>query len=166
MTLRLGLEGTDLAWPREPGDTVPRSALRAGIGPPCSCDAGACGRAELPSGELRHPRADPPALTDEDRARNRWLGCQAHPLSDGALEARPDPAAALPPRPLRRRGTLLSAAPRSHDMAEFAFRATGDALLAEHEVYLAGPPLRSQAIQLALHAAGVPRAQLHFDEFT
>lgn len=125
-TIRLA--GHDLAWACAPGDTVLRSALRAGVGMSYSCNTGSCGncRFELLEGEVAHLRADPPAWTDKDRARNRWLGCQATPLSDCTVRFRPDPAAALPVRPALRDGTLLSVAPLSHDISEFAFRVTGD----------------------------------------
>lgn len=126
--MKISLAGTDLAWACEDGDTVLRSALRAGVGLPYSCNTGACGncKVELVSGELAHLRENPPALTEKDRARGRWLGCQATPLGDCVLKARPDPAAALRVRPARREGVLLSVTPLSHDIAEFTFRVTGN----------------------------------------
>lgn len=48
-----------------------------------------------------------------------------------------------------------------HDVARERF---GDRL-PEFEIYFAGPPLMAQALQAMLHEAGVPPAQVHFDEF-
>lgn len=122
------LSGSDTAWTCGPGDTVLRSALRAGVGMSYSCNTGSCGncRFELLEGEVAHDRADPPAWTDKDRARNRWLGCQAAPLGDCVVKFRPDPSAALPIRPAMRDATLVSITALGHDMAEFAFRVGGE----------------------------------------
>lgn len=48
-----------------------------------------------------------------------------------------------------------------HDVARDLF---GDRLL-EHEVYFAGPPAMSQAVQKLMVEAKVPPAQVHFDQF-
>jgi toluene monooxygenase electron transfer component len=37
--------------------------------------------------------------------------------------------------------------------------------LAAHEIYFAGPAVMAAAMQAMLHGAGVPPAQVHFDEF-
>lgn len=125
-TIRLA--GSDTAWSCPEGDTILRSALRAGVGMSYSCNTGSCGncRFELVEGEVAHRRADPPAWTEKDRARKRWLGCQATPLGDCVVKFRPDPVAALAVRPAPREGNLLSMTPLGHDMAEFTFRIGGD----------------------------------------
>ena len=125
-TIRLA--GSAHAWSCATGDTVLRSALRAGIGMSYSCNVGSCGncRFELLSGEVAHQREAPPAWTEKDRARNRFLGGQAQPAGDCTINFRPDPAAALPVRPALREGVLVSARPLNHDITEFAFRVTGD----------------------------------------
>ena len=80
-TIRLA--GNDTTFDCAPGDTILRAALRAGVGMSYSCNVGSCGncRFELIDGEVTHLRANPPGWTDKDRARNRWLGCQAQPGS-------------------------------------------------------------------------------------
>jgi toluene monooxygenase electron transfer component len=122
------LAGTDRTVPCAPGDTVLRACLRDGVGMSYSCNTGACGncRFDLVAGEVRHLRPDPPAWSERDRARGRWLGCQAAPQGDVTVRFRPDPAAALRLRPARREGRLVAAAALSHDMAEFAFAVDGD----------------------------------------
>ena len=47
-----------------------------------------------------------------------------------------------------------------HEMADELF----GAVLAEHEIYFAGPPAMAQAVQRMLHAR-VPPAQVHYDAF-
>jgi len=48
-----------------------------------------------------------------------------------------------------------------HDVADGML---GDALR-DAEIYFAGPSVMATAVQVALHARGVPAAQIHFDEF-
>lgn len=113
-------------------DTILRSALRAGLGASYACNVGACGscRFELKAGEVEHLRPDAPAWTDRDRARDRFLGCQARPLGDCTIKLRLDPAAAPVHRPARRVGRLTSVAHLTHDLSEFRFDIDGpDAFL-------------------------------------
>ena len=74
----------------EDGDTILRAALRAGVGMPYSCNTGSCGncRFDLVEGSVRHLRADPPAWSERDLKRNRWLGCQATPDGDCRVKFR------------------------------------------------------------------------------
>ncbi len=122
------LAADDRTFPCEAGDTVLRAALRSGVGMSYSCNTGACGncRFELVDGEVEHLRADPPAWTDKDRARNRYLGCQAAPRGDCTVKFREDPAAVPKIAPRRRRGALLGRTDLSRDFAEFAIRVDGD----------------------------------------
>lgn len=118
----------DGAFDCAPGDTILRAALRAGVGMSYSCNTGACGtcRFTLLDGTVTHQRADAPAWTEKDRARGRWLGCQAEPQGDCRVSFRPDPAAVLPVRPAPRQGVLVARRDLNHDIAEFAIRVTGD----------------------------------------
>ena len=111
-----------------PGDTVLRAALRAGIGMPYSCNVGSCGncRFELKAGEVKHLRADPPAWSEKDLKRNRFLGCQAEPKGDCTVKFRPDPAMAVGPRPQRREGEIVGRTQITRDITEFAIRVEGD----------------------------------------
>jgi toluene monooxygenase electron transfer component len=125
---RISLSDGDEAFECAPGDTILRAALRAGVGMSYSCNVGSCGncRFELLEGHVTHLRQAPPAWTEKDRARNRWLGCQAAPEGDCRVKFRRDPAAVLPVRPAPRTGVLVARRDLNHDIAEFAIRVTGD----------------------------------------
>jgi len=108
-------------------DTILRAALRAGLGMGYSCNSGSCGncRFEMVDGAVEHVRADPPAWTDRDKKRNRWLGCQSRPLSDCAIKVRLDPAYESEHPPVRMTGRLTEVTELTHDMSEFAFVLSG-----------------------------------------
>ena len=61
---QISVKGTDIAWSCEPGDTVMRSALRAGLGFPYECNVGSCGncRFDLLEGDIEELRKEPPGL--------------------------------------------------------------------------------------------------------
>jgi len=109
-------------------DTVMRAALRAGLGFPYECNVGACGncRFELIEGTVTHRRTDPPAWTERDRRRNRWLGCQSRPDGDCRIKVRLDARYVSVHKPKRRELRLTGAIPITHDISEFRFE-TGDA---------------------------------------
>lgn len=114
------------------GDTILRAALRAGLGMPYACNVGSCGncRFELLEGEVEHQRSDPPAWSERDLKRNRWLGCQALPKGACRIKFRADDAYVPAHPPARRQAELLSVTPLTHDISEFAFRIEGsDAFL-------------------------------------
>ena len=108
----------------EDGDTILRAALRAGIGMPYSCNTGSCGncRFDLLEGSVRHLREDAPAWSERDLKRNRWLGCQAVPEGDCRVKFRTMDGYVPPVRPEARGAELVSAAPLTRDISEFAFR--------------------------------------------
>ena len=118
------LAGTDLSWPCEDGDTVLRSAIRAGLGFPYECNVGSCGncRFDLVEGDVTHLRADPPGLNERDRQRGRRLGCQARPNGDCTVKARLMPHYVSRFRPVRQQATLTGTEDLTHDMREFRFR--------------------------------------------
>lgn len=121
------LQGTDTKFDCAPGDTVLRAALRAGLGMSYSCNVGSCGncRFEMIEGTVSHQRVDPPAWTEKDRARGRWLGCQAAPSGDCVVKFRPDPEAVPRHLPLRRKGRLIGTSDLNHDIREFRFAVEG-----------------------------------------
>lgn len=100
------------------GDTILRAALGAGLGMSYSCTTGSCGtcRFELLQGEVAHRRADPPARSERDLKRNRWLGCQAAPKRDCRIRYREDPAAVSRDPPRRRLGTLRGVEQITHNI--------------------------------------------------
>lgn len=124
------------------GDTVLRAALRAGLGMPYSCNVGSCGncRFELIDGEVNHQRTDPPAWSERDLKRNRWLGCQAEPLVDCTIKFREDPNAVSRDRPAVRTAELISVTPRTRDISEFEFRISGDPGFRPGQYALLQPP--------------------------
>ena len=118
------LNGSDVRWECDEGDTIMRSALRAGLGFPYECNVGSCGncRFDLLEGEIEELRADPPGLSERDRARGRRLGCQASPLSDCAVKLRLMPQYESLFRPQRQAATLVATSDITHDIREFRFR--------------------------------------------
>lgn len=124
---KIAVAGTGETFEVATDDTILRAALRSGLGMPYSCNSGSCGncRFELVDGAVEHVRADPPAWTDRDRKRNRWLGCQSRALSDCAIKVRLDPSYESAFRPVRMTGRLAGVTELTHDMREFAFALSG-----------------------------------------
>ncbi len=129
----------------DPDDTVMRAALRAGLGFPYECNVGSCGncRFELIEGSVTHRRADPPAWTERDRQRRRWLGCQSRPDSDCRIKVRLDDRYVSVHRPERRELRLVGSIPITHDISEFRFETNAPApfLAGQYALlYLPGVP--------------------------
>jgi toluene monooxygenase electron transfer component len=124
---RIAVSGTGETFDCAADDTILRAALRSGLGMGYSCNSGACGncRFELIDGAVEHVRADPPAWTERDRKRNRWLGCQSRALSDCEIKVRLDPLYVSAFLPVRMTGRLVGVSALTHDMSEFAFALTG-----------------------------------------
>jgi len=110
------------------GDTILRSALRAGLGMPYSCNTGSCGncRFQLLEGEVVHLREDAPAWSERELKRGRWLGCQAVPQGDCKVKFRTMDQYVLETRPAFRRAELTGVRQITRDISEFAFRVDGD----------------------------------------
>jgi toluene monooxygenase electron transfer component len=107
-----------------PGDdTILRAALRAGFGFPYECNVGSCGncRFELLAGAVVHNAEAPPAWTERDRQRNRYLGCQARPLGDCRVKVtlREQYKSKYPPQ--RTHARLFATDEVTHDIREFRF---------------------------------------------
>ncbi|MGO4350316.1 FAD-binding oxidoreductase [Rhizobium sp. RAF36] len=118
------LSGTDTKWSCADGDTIMRSAIRAGLGFPYECNVGSCGncRFDLLEGEIEELRADAPGLSDRDRQRGRRLGCQARPLSDCTVKLRLMPQYESAHLPVKQEGVLTGITDITHDIREFRFR--------------------------------------------
>ncbi len=85
------LAGTDLSWACDDGDTILRSAIRAGLGFPYECNVGSCGncRFDLVEGEIvTHLRADPPGLNERDRAARPAPRLPGAAATDCTIKAR------------------------------------------------------------------------------
>ena len=120
---RIAIAGSDQTFVCPTDDTLMRAAQRAGLAFPYECNVGFCAncRFELVEGAVRMGWADAPGLTDKDRARKRWLGCQSHPESDCTIKLRLD-ARYRPIHPPRRgRAVLASRRDITHDITEFHF---------------------------------------------
>jgi toluene monooxygenase electron transfer component len=104
-------------------DTILRAALRSGLGFPYECNVGACGncRFELISGAVAHKREAPPAWSERDRKRNRYLGCQARPLGDCLINVRLEDRYKSRHRPQRGAAELRETLDVTHDIREFRF---------------------------------------------
>ncbi len=95
---------------------------------PYSCNIGSCGncRFELSEGDVRHLRQDPPAWSERDLKRNRWLGCQAQPQGDCTIKFREMDQYVPRDRPKRRRARLVEVTRVTRDISDFAFEVEGD----------------------------------------
>ena len=74
----------------EEGEAVLAAALRQGFILPYGCKNGACGscKGKILAGSVDYGVYQPKALTDEEKAQDKALFCQAKPLTDLVLEAR------------------------------------------------------------------------------
>ncbi|MDK1492603.1 FAD-binding oxidoreductase [Sinorhizobium sp. 7-81] len=120
----IALKGSDVEWNCADGDTIMRSALRAGLGFPYECNVGACGncRFDLLEGEIEELRSDAPGLSDRDRERGRRLGCQARPLTDCVVKLRLMAQYESRFPPVRQEAELTEVRDITHDIREFRFR--------------------------------------------
>lgn len=116
------IDGAD-AFDCASDDTIMRAAARAGLGFPYECNTGACGncRFQLLEGEVVHLRADAPGWNERDRARGRYLGCQARPLGDCTIKVGLSPQYESSNRPRRQRARFVGAHQITHDIREFVF---------------------------------------------
>jgi NAD(P)H-flavin reductase/ferredoxin len=88
--------GHDVAVDAEPGETVLRAGLRAGLRLPYECASGGCGscRAQLVEGTVNTLWEQATGLSDRDRRRgNRVLMCQSTPAGPCTIKA---PLASVP----------------------------------------------------------------------
>src|SRR4051794_24298603 len=85
---KINVPATQLTFECPTDDTILRAALRNGYGFPYECNVGSCGncRFELIEGAVEHERENPPAWGERDKARKRYLGCQARALSDCTIK--------------------------------------------------------------------------------
>jgi len=83
---RIRLAGSEVTFACAADDTLLRAGQRAGLGFPYECNVGSCGtcRFELVEGEVQVQWEEAPGLKENDRKRNRYLGCQTRPLGDCA----------------------------------------------------------------------------------
>jgi toluene monooxygenase electron transfer component len=121
---RVRLAGSDTEFACAADDTLLRAAQRAGLGFPYECNVGSCGNCkfELLDGEVVTAWAQAPGLSDKDRQRQRYLGCQTRPRGDCSIKLRPAARYAPVVRPQRMGATLTGMRAITHDISEFSFR--------------------------------------------
>lgn len=143
------LTGTDQSFPCAADDTVLRAALRQGIAFPYECNVGACGNCkfELIEGSVSSCWPEAPGLSEKDRQRNRWLGCQTRAQGDLQIKLRTQDKYRPINVPLRTSARLISSRAITHDLSEFSFE-------------LAQPMTFASGQYALVHMAGVtgPRA--------
>ncbi|PFH20288.1 2Fe-2S iron-sulfur cluster-binding protein [Burkholderia sp. JKS000303] len=124
------LDGSAHSFMCDPNDTVLGAGLRAGLGMPYECTAGACGtcKFELLEGSVDVLWDAAPGLSARDRAKGRQLACQCRPTNDCRIKVRLDDAcrAAQPPR--RQIATLMATDDVTHDIRELRFRTDAPAV--------------------------------------
>lgn len=120
--MKISIKGGETAFTCE-DDTILRAALRAGLGFPYACNTGSCGncRFTLIEGKVNH-LSQPPAWSERDVNKNRWMGCQARPSTDCTIKVRLDPDYAPIHKPRRIKAALVASASITHDITEFTFR--------------------------------------------
>ena len=120
---RVRLAGSEVTFGCAADDTLLRAGQRAGLGFPYECNVGSCGtcRFELVEGEVQMLWAEAPGLSENDRKRNRYLGCQSRPLGDCTIKLRLGARYAPPHRPQRFKAVLERTRALTHDMSEFRF---------------------------------------------
>jgi toluene monooxygenase electron transfer component len=120
---RVRLAGGEVTFGCAGDDTLLRAGQRAGLGFPYECNVGSCGtcRFELVEGEVQVQWAEAPGLSEADRKRGRYLGCQTRPLGDCTVKLRLGDRYAPPHRPRRLKAVLERSRAVTHDMSEFRF---------------------------------------------
>ncbi len=117
------LAGTDQSFFCAADDTVLRAALRHGIAFPYECNVGSCGNCkfELIEGQVSTLWPEAPGLSEKDKQRNRWLGCQTRALGDLQIKLRTGDKYRPIHTPVRTSARLVSSRTITHDISEFGF---------------------------------------------
>lgn len=111
----------DLSFTCNESDSVLRAALRQGIGFPYACNVGSCGncRFQLLEGDVEHRWENPPAWSERDLKKQRYLGCQAIPRSDCTIKLRPKESFAPVNPPIKTSARIINRVELTHDITEF-----------------------------------------------
>lgn len=119
----IAIEGNPSPFHCAEHDTVLRSGLRAGLGFPYECNVGSCGNCkfELIEGEIENLWPESPGLSDKDRQKNRWLGCQSRAKTDLRIKLRTSEHYQAIHTPLITQAVLKRHTMLTHDISEFVF---------------------------------------------
>lgn len=120
---QIQIEGTTKHFNCAPEDTLLRAALRAGIGFPYECNVGSCGNCkfELLEGALQNTWNEAPGLSEKDRTKNRWLGCQSQPCGNARIKLREMEHYQPVHTPVKTPARFISKREITHDLHEFSF---------------------------------------------
>ncbi len=122
-SLRIHISGSDLSFSCQPGDTILRAALREGLAFPYECNVGSCGNCkfELLEGEVNSSWVDAPGLSEKDKLKNKWLGCQTQAMGDLQIKLRTADKYKPVHTPLKTEAWLRDSRTITHDLSEFRF---------------------------------------------
>ena len=128
-TFNIHLAGSDRSFSCEPGDTLLRAGLRAGLGLSYECNAGACGtcKIDLVSGEVEDLYPEATGIKQRDRDRGRRLACQSAPRGDCTIKTRVADDYVPRHAPARCQAVLEGTRDITHDIREFSLRTTAPA---------------------------------------
>jgi CDP-4-dehydro-6-deoxyglucose reductase len=89
MSFKATLQPTNHTFPIGKDETILEAALEHGITLPYSCRDGACGvcKGKVVQGSVDHGKAQPFALSEDEKAAGMTLFCCAKPLTDLTLES-------------------------------------------------------------------------------
>ena len=121
---KIVVEGTDIEFPVEEGDTILRAALRNGIGLPYDCNSGGCGSCqfELINGEIEDLWPEAKGIGERARRRGRHLACQSRPGGDCTIKVKIERQYEPIVSPRRQTLRYVSCTQITHNMAEFTFK--------------------------------------------
>jgi toluene monooxygenase electron transfer component len=119
---RIQISGSEHAFHCAPDDTILRAALREGLAFPYECNVGSCGNCkfELLEGDVESCWPEAPGLSDKDKTKNKWLGCQTLAKSNLLIKMRTGEKYKPLHQPLKVEGTLRASKALTHDMSEFS----------------------------------------------
>jgi toluene monooxygenase electron transfer component len=119
----IDIDGANTPFSCAEDDTVLRAGLRAGVGFPYECNVGSCGNCkfELLDGEVDNLWSEAPGLSDKDRQKNRWLGCQSRAKTDLRIKLRTSEHYRAIHTPTVTSATLARHTALTHDISEFEF---------------------------------------------
>ena len=138
----IALDGTDVSFACEPGDSILRAGLRAGVALAYECNVGSCGtcKVDLIEGEVTSLWPAAPGLTDRDVARGRVLACQSVPASSCTVKTRLREEYRPRIMPRRCEATLVATVDLTHDLREFRFHSALPAQFLAGQYALLGLP--------------------------
>lgn len=121
--MQIRIDKSDITFDCENADTILRAAIRAGFGFPYECNVGSCGNCkfELLEGGISNNSDHSDGLSDKDKQRNRYLGCQARPNTNCQIKVRLADHYKSVHLPKRVSATVTQIVNLTHDMKEFCF---------------------------------------------